>query len=384
MNFNPHALFITTVGFVLANTVTAQTNLASKELKSQILNPVTDDLSMTLNTQYLSQDSEVNKTNRFRTRAEFDFKKSIVKYLDFNLDAAISLETGNSDSLYQNANEFEPTNAIILQRGEFTFSPFNFVALRAGAVKIDNDNHRLLIGRNVFLGAAEEFSYKYNEFSISAVAYQTSPRNVNYSNRLDSVEEGDPNFFMESLSLRYGNENDYLSASYSSYAFANLSNSVAGISYLHGNTVNLDDSASGEFVYSYIGNSTRVEGQMDSRYIKMKAFGEALVNNSAPKNNQGTLVGAIGYYHIGDHDIYLGYSNFKTEADATVAYYADPTFRRTNVEGTLTTVGYQNNKEGLSVEIGLVNSQEILKSDLSENSQEQIIQFSLRKVYDIF
>ena len=123
---------------------------------------------------------------------------------------------------------------------------------------------------------------------------------------------------------------------------------------------------------------------MDSRYIKMKAFGEALVNNSAPKNNQGTLVGAIGYYHIGDHDIYLGYSNFKTEADATVAYYADPTFRRTNVEGTLTTVGYQNNKEGISVEIGLVNSQEILKSDLSENSQEQIIQFSLRKVYDIF
>ena len=79
MNFNPHALFITTVGFVLANTVVAQTNFASKELKSQILNPATDDLSMTLKTQYLSQDSEVNKTNRFRTRAEFDFKKNIVK-----------------------------------------------------------------------------------------------------------------------------------------------------------------------------------------------------------------------------------------------------------------------------------------------------------------
>ena len=379
-------------GLFLISYVYSQDNQTTLNLsKSKILDAKTDELTLKLKSQYLSQDSKISKTNRFQARLEVALTKEILPTLNFDFETAFNLESGQSDTLYRNANEFEPDNNMVFRKGEFVWAPLDYKGLKAfakaGALKLESDEgHDLLIGPNVFLGVSEHAEYSLGDFSARFAAYQTGPRNVNTSNRLDEVEEGDPRFFMESLTFVYGDDEEaenYVKYNYSQFAFSNLSNSVAGASYLFGNSINLQDEESGEFAYSYIGSTMGLSGNLRISSFGLGGRVEALTNDSAPENNEGSLYGAYISYYKGDSRYSFGVESFRTEADATVAYYANSIYRRTNVEGQKISIDYENKLSELELGFDWVRAKDINDSYLTDDSSEDIVVFFIRKSYEI-
>ncbi len=385
------------VGFILPSFAFSQSTetITTKIKKSKIIDEKTDELDLKLKSQYLSQESELSKTNRFQARFEVVFNKEILPSFRFEFETAFNLENGQSDELYENANEFTPENNMTFRKGEFVWNPLEYKYLnayaKAGAIKLKHSEGRdLLIGPNVYLGVSEHLDLNYKNYFAELSAYQTGPRNINTSNRLDRVDEGDPRFFMESLTIGYDPDykssysDNYIKLNYSQFAFTDLSTSVAATSYLQGNTVNLQDKSNGQFQYAYKGNTAGASGNLRIYNFGIGARSETVINNSAPRNNQANLVGGYLSFYSGDSRFTLGLENFKTQADATVAYYSNAIYRRTNVEGQKISFDYENRLSELEVGFDWVRAEDIFDSNLTKDSSEDIVVLFIRKSYEIF
>ena len=343
-----------------------------------------NDLTTYFKSQYLNQDSEVNKANQFRVQLGLELDKRITDQISFKLNTSLSLETGNSDSLYDN-NEFKPDNSISLKRAEFVWNPSNQIQITAGALAMRDINHGLLVGHGTFMGAKESYSFKSNKIEGSISALQSIPKNTNYSNRLDEVNEENPSFYLESLTLKYGSDSNNIKSTTSHFAYANLSNSVAATSYYLGNSVNLSDRTNGEFLFSYIGYAQKLEAQLQVNSFSFNPYGEYIQNTAAPSNNEGKVIGLEVIYSQNDKEYTMDFSAFDSDADSSVAFYNSSLYRNNNKTGNVLKLSYEDLKSQTFLGMILINSQ--LKNNIlidDKNNSEQIIGLTLRKEYDIF
>jgi hypothetical protein len=344
-----------------------------------------NDVSTYFKSSYLSQESDLNKANIFRFQMGLTLDKQVLEQVKFKLNTSISLYTGNSDSLYDN-NEFKSqSNSISLKRAEFVWSPLSGVKLKAGALAMRDTRHELLVGRGTFLGTKESFTYKSGGFKANLSAVQSIPKNANYSNRLDEVNEENPSFYLESIDLKYGNKQTFIRSTTSHYAYSNLSNSVAATSHYLGNSVNLMDRSNGDFLYSYIGYAQRLEGKVTVNSFSFSPYGEYVVNTAAPSNNEGKLVGIETIYTLNDKAYGVDLSTFNTDADSSVAFYNSSLYRGNNKLGNVIRLEYRDLKSDSKIEMILIDSRNKIDNELdSNNGEEQIISLTLRKEYDLF
>jgi hypothetical protein len=355
-----------------------------QEITSFTIDKSKNDLTTYFKSQYLNQDSEVNKANQFRVQLGLELDKRITDQLSFKLNTSLSLETGNSDSLYDN-NEFKPDNSISLKRAEFIWSPLAQVKITAGALAMKDSNHGLLVGHGTFMGAKESYSFTSDNLEGSISALQSIPKNTNYSNRLDEVNEENPSFFLESLNLKYGSAKNNIKSTTSHFAYANLSNSVAATSYYLGNSVNLSDRTNGEFLFSYIGYAQKLEAQFEVSSFSINPYGEYIQNTAAPSNNEGRVLGLEVVYSQNDQEYTIDFCGFDSDSDSSVAFYNSSLYRNNNKRGNILKLQYEDLRSQLLFEMILINSR--LKNSIQlddKNNEEQIIGLTLRKEYDIF
>ena len=86
----------------------------------------------------------LNSANVYKVKFGSEGVFKIARHLKFDLSAGINLESGNTNSLYDN-NQFEPNNELKLKKAEFIFRPISFVKLKAGAIGLKDSNHSLLL-----------------------------------------------------------------------------------------------------------------------------------------------------------------------------------------------------------------------------------------------
>lgn len=342
-------------------------------------------LKLFFKSDFINQDSQLNKANQFQVKAGADYSLKINNFTTFDIVSAIKLEAGNSNSLFNN-NEFEAKNDISLGKAELKFDVTENVTIKAGAISQEEIEHDLLIARSAFVGLSESFKLKGKTFEFKISAQQTIPNNRNYSNRLDKVEEGTAKFFTESVSFKY-KLNDFEIKSISShFAFDNLSNSVAAISRYNGNSVRAFDSRNGEFLYSYIGWAQTLKGSLSiTNNFSLSSKIEYVENTAAPEKNKANAINLAAHLSTSGKEYVLSVEKFKNEADASVAFYGSSRYRKNNAEGSIVSAMFFDHKDQIKVEMGYISSKEIEENSIpNTRDEDKIVFIMLGKAYDIF
>lgn len=371
--------------FVLSSAI-AQTSLpatsitASSESKlSNILE--TNSKKFQFGMKSIQQKSDLNSANTLNTYIRLEFDKSLSKNLSLDFMGKLNLESGSSDSLFEN-NSYEPSSGLSLGRAELNYSLLKNINLTAGAMGLESYNNSLLLAKTSFNGMGQKFSFKSDNYEINLSALQAIPTTKNSSNRLDAVDEGNPSFFLENLNLKLGNELAQIEANISHYAFDNLSNSVAGASHYYGNSVDLDSFESGEFVYSYIGWTYGLRGKISLNSFAFSPYYEAVLNNSAPEDNKAYKAGVAFIKSVKDSEYELGFENFEIQSDAVVSFYASEAYR-SNRAGSAINAKYTGLQSNINIEVNIAQFREIEINQLEDRDEEQVIFIGASKAYEL-
>lgn len=353
---------------------------------STVINPFAkkgNELELSLGSKYANLESKLNSAQLYQVQLGAESTLKITSTLKFKLDLALNLESGNSDSLYDN-NPLEANNDFSLKEASFTYRPLSFLKLDAGAINLKKFKHELLFRNTAYLGAKETLMYKTKGFVAQLSALQAAPHNRNVSNRLDSVDEGNPAFYMESLMLGLKYKNLKLKSYTSSFAYDNLSNSVAAESLLLGNSAYRTDRDNAEFVYSYIGLAQTLEASLRFRKFKTMVRAEYLRNDSAPTNNIARLGAAEMTYVVNRYKIGIGYGIHEIEADANVAYYMSSALGSVNSQGQRSMISFEDTRNDLELELAIGSNRELVANQLEDRVSEDYFVVDIRKSYDIF
>ena len=332
---------------------------------------------------YLVEDSKQNKANVLRLKAGVDLSQKWSSTFKFDLNANFSLESGRTDSLYDNSH-WEPSNDFSSNRAEFVWQPLKMIELKAGAINLKDLDSRLLLRRTAFLGTKETLQYSNDTLSIGVYGLQTIPNNRNYSNRLDEVDEGMPVFYMEGITLDYHSQRFRFKGHISKFAYDNLSNSVAGASIFHGNSVNRTDDKNGEFVYSYIGTTSAAQVDLTISHFTFSTRADYVINESAPSDNEAYSFGFQSLFNYNDVNYSIELENFRSEADASVAYYNSTWYGHNNSYGQGMTFEIENEQMQTKYSLSFRRAKEIVPNQRTETETDDLISFKLRKAYEIF
>lgn len=355
-------------------------------------NPVTTDFLKNskivprFESRYIGLDGQANSANLFIVKVAMDFEHKILTNFHFYFDGGANFERGNSDSLFDN-NLLRPESSLTFRRAEFVWSPVSKFQLIAGAVRMGDSeqNTDIMFGRGAFLGTKQVYLDGYNNYFWQLSALQAIPNSRNNSNRIDDVEQGNPQFFMEMLTAGYASNEDQLRVygSIGHFAFDRLNNSLADRSRYIGNSVfvysGIDNA---EFIYSYQGWFSELGLDIEIGNFRIAPELERVQNTAAPRSNQG--YGAeIEFGHImGDSELRLIVNEFRMEADATVGALQSRSFGHVNHEGRALRIEYEDLKEELILGLGVSQMREI---ELNQLTQRDVITgagLSIRKRYD--
>ena len=335
-------------------------------------------------TVYVDLDSKANKGNLFAFEVISDMTLSLSDKVNFRFEGGGSFEKGSSDSLFDNS-PLVAENRLQLKRAEFKWDVNENISLMAGAINSKAlGQHLLLSHRGSLLGTKQTVRTKIGNLGVKLSATQAIPTNRNYSNKLDEVDEGNPEFFLESLNLQYGAPTNALVYNVSHFAFNNLSNSAASYSRFIGNSTYVYDKDNAEFIYSYQGWTQNIGYVFQNSSMLINPFANFVENTAAPENNKATVYGFKGTYLKGDKEYSLIATKFRAEADATVAYYQSKAFFHVNHEGQSLSLIYEDKTEGLMAKLVFGQMKEIEINQLNDRDESNAVVFLLRKNYDLF
>jgi len=375
-NFNIFTFLLIAPLAVSANSLSTEFTTATDSMSGT-------DIKTYFSSEYVSQDSRQNSGTLFQVKMGMALSQEILSTLKFDLNASLNLQAGSSDSLFNNS-EIAAKNGVSFNRAEFIWLPTKYTEVKAGALNLGDLNHDLLLGSGAFVGVKETIQLNAGDFNLRASAFQAIPNNRNFSNKLEEIDEENPSFFLESININLGREELSVSSTTSHFAFANLSNSVAGQSLYLGNTIDSLDANNGEFVYSYIGWAQRLQGQIQYNAWTFAPFAEYVINDSAPVKNTATLFGLKNTFSKIDRDYSFILETFRSEADASVGFYNNLDYGHNNRTGSSVRFQYHSQKEDIDINLNFTQLKEIDKNQLDSQDEDQIIGITLRKSYDVF
>lgn len=333
--------------------------------------------------RYWNLDSKTNKGSLFSIGILGEFNHEISPNIKFEFDGGGSFEKGNTDSLFDNS-PMRAQSRLILRKAEFIWKASENINLYTGAVSNKDLTSRILLPYSSFLGVKEQVILENGNLKVEANALQSIPSNRNYSNRLDEVNEEDPRFFLESLKLRLGTDANHISSRTSHFAFDHLSNSVAYFSGLIGNSTYMRSQNSADFVYSYQGWTQEFEANFEYHNFRFTPGAEFVRNTAVPVNNQAYLLRSKLTYIKGDKEYGVSLETFRSEKDATVAFYQSNRFYRANHVGQSLEFIYNDTKENLEISFLINQMKEIELNQLNEEDTINTAILTLRKNYEIF
>lgn len=343
-------------------------------------------LSADLSLNYKEQTGEKEKFNLFTTKILFDTNVNLNQLIDITAKAGFKYETGSTQATNDD-KRYTPNSKLIYDHITIDLKPLKFVKLQGGAI----DNSQFYAPGSVVnngvsnLGLRESLFIDKKYFTLYLLADQSRPYNDQLSARVDSVEEGTPNFFRETAYLKgkksFLEEQLKLSAfyKYTSFAYESLSSSVAFNDRFYGNSITIGDETNSFYNYSFKGDVTTYGAKINLKGTYFKFEHERTVNNNAPTGNNKADVKLLGIGTIlYSHQIDLSFVNFENQRDTAPAYYSNSMFKN-NYDGNLFKLKVTDSK-GTSLELKYINRYEI--QPLSELADEKRVSFALRKLYD--
>lgn len=359
-------------------------NVSTNELKPKSEFLKNTKLSSYFQTTYIDLDSKANKGNLFSVEAVFDLKHKLSENIDFRFEGGGAFEKGNADSLFGNS-PIDAQNRLLFKRAEFKWESNSNLKLLAGAIELkDSDQPILLSQRGSLLGTKQVANGNLGDLNIEFSALQAIPNNSNFSNRLDEVDEGNPEFYLETLGITYGDKRNFISIKGSHFAFDNLSNSAASVSRYIGNSTYVYDKDNAEFIYSYQGWTQNISLQYSNSFMMIQPFANFVENTAAPEKNTASFYGVMGSYFNGDKVFSLVATTFRAEADATVAYYQSKAFFHVNHTGESLSLIYNDKSENLMIKLVLGHMKEIDVNQLSSQDESHAAVLLFRKNYELF
>lgn len=390
---NKHLILL---GFVLSSPVLAQNSTSKADvfnsgLESTLKNAGIDELSLTIGAKLGSLDSRTDKGTVYETNMNVELEAEVFEHVDFNFDGGFKYQTGNSSTQETGRiRTYKPKFSY--KHGYFSYKMFNFAKISAGALKNSTNSTYIspfVNGGNSFLGVREMLLTKVGNFYFRLQATQAQPQNALLRETFNIDDNGDPQFFNESVDITYLTRGFKVYGAAGTYRYKNLSADIADNDYFWGNSVSKGATPDQSlYLYDFTGMyaNAGIEFGIGNDRIRLKG---AYVKNteSAVPDDKNTGFAYVAAYEtkISDKKVTFEALGFENQADTAPAFY-----RGTQLANDYK--GYQvgiklENKKGFKTEINYMNRTVLGNADsvylIDGYSDEQVYTISLRKEYDI-
>ena len=299
--------------------------------------------------------------------------------LSVKVKAGATLEVGSNNSFI--INEYAPRQQWRLRDAHFSYKPFEFFKVSAGAINQRGYNSPLLMTSSAWLSAQERFNLLLSErFELFFRAQQAIPNNLNLTQRIGIVEDdGTPSFFMQSVGLNL--LSDLLSASLElgKWGFDNQSTQSAFQSQFLGNSIGGGSPNDSEFLYKYSGyNLSAKLGFTPSQSFGIELKAQYLYNDKAPeKRNRGFFTRGTLILSEWRPSLLL----FKNESDSSVGFYNSAIFSHNNHEGYGIGLDYHAPKGEIKASIDYIDSSPIQFNNFQSDTEKVRFSISLPVSY---
>ena len=247
---------------------------------------------LSANNQAEVRDSRFVQARIWSLRPKINANFKISSDLLFRTELEGYFETGSNDSLY--IDEYRPRREIFLNDGYFSWGLSKEIQLDFGAMNQQSFNSPLFLTATAFTGARESFNFFIGAFNITLSAQQMIANNQNLSARLNSVDEGTPKFFSETVQAKFASSQVELNIGYSLYRFDNLSRAVAHESRFLGNSVSGTGQDNASFLYQYQGHNTYAKIHLKNKHVQMHLSGHYTHNNKTSNNRADAILLKVG------------------------------------------------------------------------------------------
>lgn len=349
------------------------------------------DLNLNIGANFGSLDSRTDQTTAYETNMNIELEAEVIDSIDFKFDGGFRYQTGNSATQEEGrVRTFKPKFSY--NYGYFNYRPVNFARISVGA--LDNSTSQQYIspfvnGGTSFLGAREVMTAKLGNFYFRLQATQAQPQNALLRETFNIDDNGDPQFFNESLDITFLTKGFKVFAAAGTYRYKNLSADVADNDYFWGNSVSKGASPDQSlYLYDFTGvyANAGMDVKIGSDLLKLK--GSYIKNNEAAvadDKNSGFAYGAEYKTSFGDKKITFKALAFENQADTAPAFYRGGQLAN-DYEGYSVGLGFESTT-GFNTEFNYTNRTVLGNTDsvylIDGYSDEQIYTISLRKEYDI-
>jgi hypothetical protein len=307
------------------------------------------------------RDSRFVQARIWSLRPQLKARYKLMDSLVFRTELEGYFESGSNDSLF--IDEYRPRREIFLNEGRFTWKPFQMIKVDFGAINQEGFNSPLFLTETAFAGAKETLQLLFMGMKVKLFAQQTIANNQNLSARLNSVDEGTPKFYSETVEANYEASNFEFKFAYSLFRFNNLSRAVAHESRFLGNSVSGTGQDNAVYLYEFSGHNTYARLQFKLAQLNFHLSGHYTHNNEAPNNRADAIWFMAG---LGINRYFIFYENFETESDVTPAFYNSKFYGHNNFKGHCVGVFFKTEKSKLSLNARYIKAT-VLQPSLYQN-----------------
>ncbi len=339
-------------------------------------------LGAELQMKYSQQNGKKEKYNLFSTKVMIASELELSKYISASVKAGFNFETGSTQTSNDD-KRYTPNSKLVYDYLTINVTPISFITLNAGAL---SNKGELAPGSIVNYGVSnmglrQSINYDNRFINFSLIADQSKPYNDELSSRIESVDEGSPKFFRETISLELKSHYADFKIWATSFAYEDLSSSVAYNDAYYGNTVTRDNETNSFYNYTFKGKA--YSPSLTLKYqdkASLELFVEKTKNDKAPESaNEADIKGLGIKSKIFDYKVSAWFTKFSNESDTTPAFYTR-THYKNGFEGNLIKLKItDNNKTDIS--INYVKRYQLNK-DLDYLDDERVISIELRKLHD--
>lgn len=282
------------------------------------------------------------------------------------------LETGSNSSFI--TNEYAPSRIWMIYKAQATYTPFKAINLEAGALSQFDYHSPLLLSGSAFLGVRETLNLHISKnYRVYFKLQQAIPNNINLVQRIGVVKEnGTPYYLNEAVGLELRGNLLGIRMEASRFSFQSLGAGMANISRNFGNSITSGNNISSRFLYGYSGyNATWSVNTSPIDGLEIDFFGQFIYNEKAPdKRNMAHLYGL----QVDFTPLYIKLEQFRTESDASIAYYNSKMYSHNNHQGVVYKIGHKVGKNQI-VELAYIKSRLIETNRYQSNTEKIIFDF---------
>ncbi|MBL7544010.1 MAG: hypothetical protein JNL11_09345 [Bdellovibrionaceae bacterium] len=313
-----------------------------------------------------------------------EFTARYGQYLTLGLDLAGIFGSGNASNFWN--DDGKAPNSILLNEAYVKVNVFEGVFIKAGVIKTPLNPVFSIMSPGAFMGTQQEWQIGSDNSNITLSAFQAIPSSGTVSRRI--YDDGTQAYYLTQTlggklkSEAFGTE---FRVAATRFQFENLSNNVAGDSYLSGNSLSAFEGFGklSRFRHGFMGTEAAFNLKQEIGKHEACVFASTITNDQAPAGkNKGNIVGACLKVAFGNVLVRPTYSVFDYDADVTPAAYTTLTGRYHNREGYRVGIDVELKKEKLALKSYYT------KMDVKEANpylaDREIYNLAVEAKYDIF